>query len=330
MERTNTAPHVLVVDDDPGVLGALTSSLEDRGANVFMADDLKSARRAIRSRSFDLVLTDLCLEGGMEGLDVARAAKSASPSTKIVLFSGTDGHPSLEEARKVGVDEFVPKPFPPEILDRLVADIGEASEPRSHEPTSSNRRRLSDSEGQALLDQFVEGDRTAFNLIVDAYTPMLFGIFLKWFNLTVEDAEDLYQEVQLQLLVKAATIRNVRLWLVGAAVNQAKKRIRRLVRDRNLVSRYLEQAPSRNEPVQEPVDDIRELVQRGLDMLRPADQELLTLLYLEELSYKEAAERLDRPIGSIGPERGRALKRLMAAVASLERRPTTTGSVTIH
>jgi RNA polymerase sigma factor (sigma-70 family) len=318
MTRHN-APRVLVVDDDPGILAGLATSLEDRGAAVTAAEDLRGAREALGNGSFDLVLTDLCLEGGTEGLEVAATARKAGPSTRIVLFTGRDLAPALERAQEAGVDEILPKPFPSEVLDRLLADLGTASEP---EPTASSRKRLTDSEGQKLLQRFVAGDRASFDRLVDAYTPMLFGIFLKWFNLTVEDAEDLYQEVLLQLLVKAGSIRNVRLWLVGTAVNQAKKRIRHLIRDRNLVSRYLEESSLSDGGGEDDAEGVRDLIAKGLSLLKPSDQELLRLIYLEELSYKEVARRLGRPIGSIGPQRGRALKRLMQAVATLEQRPT--------
>lgn len=322
MTRHN-APRILVVDDDPGVLGGLATCLEDRGASVTTAGDLQGAQAALRDGSFDLVLTDLCLEGGTEGLDVAATARKASPSARIVLFTGRDLDPALEEAQNAGVDEILPKPFPSHVLDRLVADLGTASEP---EPTAPSRKRLTDAEGQELLENFVAGDRASFDRLVDAYTPMLFGIFLKWFNLSVDDAEDLYQEVLLQLLVKAGSIRNVRLWLVGTAVNQAKKRIRRLIRDRNLVSRYLEESSLKDDTGENAPEDVRDLIAKGLSMLKPSDQELLRLIYIEELSYKEVARRLGRPIGSIGPQRGRALKRLMQAVATLEQRPTAPAS----
>jgi RNA polymerase sigma-70 factor (ECF subfamily) len=143
-------------------------------------------------------------------------------------------------------------------------------------------------------------------------------VFLRWFRLSSEDAEDLFQEAMLQLVLKAESIRNVRTWLLGTAINQAKKRIRRLIRERSLAERYAErlelQAP-------EDTDDIREIITRGLDQLRLSDRRLLSLIYIQGLSYQEVADYLGRPIGSIGPLRGRALKRLAGVIEELETPP---------
>lgn len=57
---------------------------------------------------------------------------------------------------------------------------------------------------------------------------------------------------------------------------------------------------------------------RGLAFALPADRELLRLIYFDDLSYQEVAERLNRPIGSVGPMRGRALTRLKVTIDELE------------
>jgi RNA polymerase sigma factor (sigma-70 family) len=179
-------------------------------------------------------------------------------------------------------------------------------------------RRLSDEQGEALLRRFAAGECDALDRLIEAYSATVYAILLRWYRLSVEDAEDLFQEVLLQLTVKAAEIRNPRRWLVGTAINQARKRIRGLIRDRKLADRYGEELLLQEAP--EPEDE-RDLVHRGLAHLRTFDRDLLGLLYFEGLSYEEAAERLERPIGSIGPLRGRALKRLGDALEALEATP---------
>jgi len=42
----------------------------------------------------------------------------------------------------------------------------------------------------------------------------------------------------LQMFIKAETITNIRSWLLGTAINQARKRVRGLIRDRNLSEAY--------------------------------------------------------------------------------------------
>jgi RNA polymerase sigma factor (sigma-70 family) len=308
-------PSVLLVDDDPAVRESIGQALEDQGALVTAAATLDEAGDQLRHESFALVLTDLRLDHGTEGLEVARMARERAPDTKVVLFSGQDLSEIAQQAEDAGVDELLAKPLSIDALARILTDLGEEVEVPVRGPRSG---RLSDAEGQRLLSAFVAGDQGAFAQIATSYRAMLFSVFLRWFRLGEEDAEDLCQEVMLQLVVKAAEIRNVRTWLLGTGINQAKKRIRHLIRERTLAERYIE-----NLGLYEPDDDgdIRELISRGLDLLRPPDRRLLALIYIEGLSYQEVADRLGRPIGSIGPLRGRALKRLSRAVAELERPP---------
>jgi RNA polymerase sigma factor (sigma-70 family) len=289
--------------------------LEEQGASVTAAATVDEATDHLQRECFSLVLTDLRLEQGTEGLDVARMARDRVPGARVVLFSGQDMSEIAQEAAEAGVDELLAKPLSIDALARILTDLGTEVEAPA---AGSRRARLSDAEGQRLLAAFVAGDQGAFTQIATSYRAMLFSVFLRWFRLGEQDAEDLCQEVMLQLVIKAAEIRNVRTWLLGTAINQAKKRIRRLIRERTLAERYLEDLEL-HEPEHD--DDIRELISRGLDLLRSPDRRLLALIYVEGLSYQEVADRLERPIGSIGPLRGRALKRLARAVAELERPP---------
>jgi len=309
---------VLVVEDDPGVRSFLAGILSERGVHVTPVDNVDDACQSLKANDFALILTDLCLESGSEGLDVARAAQTMAPRAHVVLYSGYDLDAVAAEAEAAGVDRMLRKPFGLKELDRLLADLGLESPTRT---TAKGRRerKLSDREGQKLLERFRVGDELAFDALVNAYQPMVYSVFMRWFRLSAVDAEDLFQEVLLQLVVKAAGIRNVRMWLLGTAVNQAKKRIRNLIRDRRLVERYMEDLQVR--APEEEDEDVQELILRGMARLKPFDAHLLAMIYLEGLSYQEVADSLERPIGSIGPLRGRALKRLTSAITELETPP---------
>jgi len=308
-------PRVLLVDDDPGVRESVGQALSDQGANVTPVASLDEARANLEKKEFVLVLTDLRLEQGTEGLDVARIARQETPNARVILFSGEDLSEVESEAAEVGVDEMLAKPLSFDALARILTDLGTETE----QPVGKTKAgRLSDDHGQKLLEAFAAGDQGAFEIIATSYRAMLFSVFLRWFRLAEEDAEDLFQEVMLQLVIKADQIRNVRTWLLGTAINQAKKRIRRLIRERHLAERYVENLELYQT---EDREDVRELIARGLQHLKPGDRKLLSLIYIQGLSYQEVADFLDRPIGSIGPLRGRALKRLSKAVAGLETPP---------
>jgi RNA polymerase sigma factor (sigma-70 family) len=301
--------RALVVDDDPGVRDFLSRALGRWGVQVESAATLDEAQSHLEGRNFQLVLTDLVLASSNEGLAVARSARRLRPKAKVVLFSGHDLESVADEAAQAGVDELLAKPLSLATLERLLADLG------VDQATTTRSRSVDDAAGQELLQRFASGDTQALERLVACYTPMVYSVFLRWFQLSMEDAQDLYQEVMLQLIRCAGQIRNVRMWLLGTAINQARKCIRTLIRNRKLAERYLENLelcpPDEDE-------DLRELIARGLSALRPFDRRLLKLIYIDGLSYQEVGAALGRPLGSIGPLRGRALKRLTQAIVELE------------
>ncbi|HYD08555.1 MAG TPA: PAS domain S-box protein, partial [Acidimicrobiales bacterium] len=120
------ALRVVVVDDAPEVRAVLTSELRvasgfdivGQGANGNEAIDLVSRLAP------DLVLLDVSMPD-MDGLDALVAIRVASPSTKVVMFSGFAGSELAERARSLGAAAFLQKDLPTEQLpDRLRAIAG--------------------------------------------------------------------------------------------------------------------------------------------------------------------------------------------------------------
>jgi CheY-like chemotaxis protein len=88
---------VLVVDDDPGVLSVAVSLLESLGYRVTTAVDGASALHWINEGGpFDLLLTDIVLPGGMNGVQLAAAALRMRSEIKVLLMSGYAEH-ALDE-----------------------------------------------------------------------------------------------------------------------------------------------------------------------------------------------------------------------------------------
>ena len=104
--KGSTARHVdvLLVDDDPGVRESVGSALAEQGACVTKVASLSEARKNLARQQFALVLTDLWLRSGNEGLTVARLAREKAPNARVVLFSGRDLTEVADEAAEVGVD----------------------------------------------------------------------------------------------------------------------------------------------------------------------------------------------------------------------------------
>src|SRR5262245_52413262 len=107
--------RVLVVDDEPGVLSTLAHLLESAGYGVRAASDLREALAALRSETFQLVLSDLYL-GSDLAYDLAEAADAQRPRVPVVLLTGRPSFHGAAEAMRTRVAEIVAKPIDPALL----------------------------------------------------------------------------------------------------------------------------------------------------------------------------------------------------------------------
>ena len=83
---------VLAVEDEPAVLSALVENLADLGYKVLAAQDAASAMDRLRSEGrVDILLSDVVMPGGMNGVQLAVEAARVRPGLRVVLTSGYTG-----------------------------------------------------------------------------------------------------------------------------------------------------------------------------------------------------------------------------------------------
>ncbi|NEX93650.1 response regulator transcription factor [Caulobacter sp. 17J65-9] len=113
---------VLLVDDEPQILRALTPALEAAGYAVSVADCGQAALSRLASDGFDAILLDLGLPD-MDGKDVIARVREWSEAPILVL-SARDIENEKIEALDLGADDYVSKPFAMgELLARLRASL---------------------------------------------------------------------------------------------------------------------------------------------------------------------------------------------------------------
>lgn len=113
------APHLLIVDDDQKIRDLLARYLGENGFRVTVAQDVATARAAMRGLTFDLILLDWMMPGET-GYDFARELKSEN-QTPICMLTARSESDHRIAGLEVGVDDYVSKPFEPrELLLRLL------------------------------------------------------------------------------------------------------------------------------------------------------------------------------------------------------------------
>lgn len=119
--------RVLLIEDEPSFVEALTIVLEREGYEVEAASDGRSGLERFRARQPDIVLLDLMLPQ-MSGLDVLRSIRQAG-MVPVIVVSAKDDEADVVAALELGADDYMTKPYSMrELLARLRA-IGRRSVP---------------------------------------------------------------------------------------------------------------------------------------------------------------------------------------------------------
>jgi RNA polymerase sigma-70 factor (ECF subfamily) len=166
-----------------------------------------------------------------------------------------------------------------------------------------------------LLEQYKAGDEMAFREIVDRYKNPLYS-FLRRFLNKQDLVEDVFQETFLQLYTsrdKFDSTRPLHPWLFTIAANKAKDALRKIQRTSamsigaiadsggvsiddvvNMLASYTI-TPEIEATQSETAENVRQIVANMPENLRA----ILILAYFEQFSYKQMAEILSIPIGTV-------------------------------
>ncbi len=110
---------VLFVDDDATTQTMVRTSLEKSGFNVMVAHNGKDALMKIKFRQPDIIVTDVLMPD-VDGIDLLNTIRENPATRKIPVIIITSSTKMEEGFRRVGVAEFIAKPFK---MEDLVAKI---------------------------------------------------------------------------------------------------------------------------------------------------------------------------------------------------------------
>ncbi|MDP3737806.1 MAG: PAS domain S-box protein [Hyphomonadaceae bacterium] len=107
---------VLVVEDDDSVAATVRQVLEHGGLRSHRASNAKDALAILETSSFDVVLSDIVMPGGMNGVDLARTVRQRWPGLPVILTTGYTGKADLTP------NEFpvLQKPYDPDAMLALI------------------------------------------------------------------------------------------------------------------------------------------------------------------------------------------------------------------
>ncbi|MDZ4405015.1 response regulator [Prosthecobacter sp.] len=128
--------NIVVIEDHPPVLKLLSTLCRSQGHEVMAFDNGRAGLDAIREMNPDVVLVDRRL-GDIDGLDVMRDAREASPATRFVMVSACSETRDIVTAIRRGACDYVTKPFQAEEIYSAVDRA--LTEPANPPPTSRQK-----------------------------------------------------------------------------------------------------------------------------------------------------------------------------------------------
>jgi CheY-like chemotaxis protein len=111
------SPKILVVDDDPDIIGALSFRLRATGYEVVSAHDGEAGLSTAAVAAPDLILLDLCMPR-MDGLTMLSRlrAREVTRTIPVVIISANPDETTSHQARALGARYFIEKPYDSEAL----------------------------------------------------------------------------------------------------------------------------------------------------------------------------------------------------------------------
>jgi two-component system OmpR family response regulator len=101
---------VLVVDDEPAIVDAITYNLRQQGYTALTASDADTALRLLRSKEPDCVILDVMLPSG-SGFDVCRLIRQTGNRVPILMLTARVSESDRVQGLEAGADDYLIKPF---------------------------------------------------------------------------------------------------------------------------------------------------------------------------------------------------------------------------
>ena len=135
--------RIMVVDDEVDFLETVVNRLQKRRLNTTGVTSGEEAVALLKEELFDVIILDIKMPGGMDGIETLREIKKIQPLIEVILLTG---HASVEtsiEGMKLGAFDYCLKPIKfEELLQKMAA---------AFEKKSTHDKKIRDAKIQQLI-----------------------------------------------------------------------------------------------------------------------------------------------------------------------------------
>ncbi|WP_293872111.1 response regulator transcription factor [Flavobacterium sp.] len=120
--------HILIVEDEEGIVQFLKQGLEEEGYQVSSANNGLQGFELFKNGRFDLVLLDWMLPK-MTGIEVCKSIREINSKIPIIFLTAKDTVQETVEGLKTGANDYIKKPFSfDELVERIKVQLRDKSE----------------------------------------------------------------------------------------------------------------------------------------------------------------------------------------------------------
>ena len=134
--------NVLIVDDEEDFMDTLVNRLRKRDIDVAGCSSGEQAIELIKEKIIDVVILDIKMPGGMDGIETLREIKKIRPDTEVLLLTGHGSVQTSLEGMKGGAFDYLLKPVKLETLLEKMAQALEKKDTEEHHRQSKQIRKL--------------------------------------------------------------------------------------------------------------------------------------------------------------------------------------------
>jgi two-component system, response regulator, stage 0 sporulation protein F len=126
---------ILLVDDDEWIRDSLTLYFGTEGCHMMAVETAEEGMELLKQQSYDIILIDYKLPG-MDGLTFSKKIQKIYPDTKKILITAYKTKEVVSEARQIGIQDLIDKPFTIDTIEDSLSRLIQRNEKQIQSITS--------------------------------------------------------------------------------------------------------------------------------------------------------------------------------------------------
>lgn len=124
---------ILLIDDDKWIRDSLSLFFESEGILLVACETAEEGLETLGDQTYDIIIVDYKLPG-MDGLEFLKRIKESHPGSMKVLLTAYKEDKVIAETNRIGVDDFIEKPFTAKTIEESLSRLIEKREQKIISP----------------------------------------------------------------------------------------------------------------------------------------------------------------------------------------------------